>query len=85
MHFCEVYAREYNGTTEDSDTGVQVFVEAQLHLGYLLAVAFDIHNMLCALSEDGDSDASSLIGLNKLFSEFKSKWLMRHTFLLART
>ena len=67
-HFCEEYAREWDERTGDEDTGEQVFMEAQ-H-GYLLAVALDVHNMLCAMGEESDEDPLSLVGLNKLFSEF---------------
>ena len=67
-HFCEEYARQWNRLTGDSDTGDQVFQESEY--GYLLAITFDIHNMLCFMSQEDDKDPLNLLGLNKLFDEF---------------
>ncbi|KAL3467274.1 kinase-like domain-containing protein [Aspergillus heterothallicus] len=67
-HFCDEYARQWNKLTGDSDTGDQVFLESEYR--YLLAVTFDIHNMLCFMSEQDDKDPLNLLGLNKLFDEF---------------
>ncbi|KAK4446725.1 kinase-like domain-protein [Podospora aff. communis PSN243] len=67
-HFCEEYAEKWNKWTGDLDTGEQVLAESEL--GYLLAVGFDVHNMLCAMDEEGDGDPLSLVGLKKLFEEF---------------
>lgn len=67
-HFCEEYAKQWNETTGESDTGEQVFMEAEL--GFMLAITFDIHNMLCFMDQDDDKDPLSLLGLNKLFKEF---------------
>jgi hypothetical protein len=39
---------------------------SKLSLGYLLAITFDIHNMLCFMGEQGDKDPLNLLGLNKL-------------------
>ncbi|KAJ5675157.1 choline/ethanolamine kinase [Penicillium maclennaniae] len=71
-HFCEEYAKQWNETTGDSDTGEQVFVESEL--GFMLAITFDIHNMLCFMDQDNDKDPLSLLGLNKLFEEFVSQY-----------
>lgn len=71
-HFCEEYAKAWNGVTGDSDTGEQVLVEAEY--GYLLAVAFDVHNMLCFMDDKGDRDPLNLVGLNKLLDEFKKQY-----------
>ena len=71
-HFCDEYARQWNQLTGDSDTGDQVFQESEY--GYLLAIAFDIHNMLCFMYEQGDKDPLNLLGLNKLFDEFVNQY-----------
>lgn len=71
-HFCDVYAAQWNTRTGDADTGEQVYREAQL--GFMLATAFDIHNMLCWMEQVGDKDPLNLAGLNKLFAEFKGRY-----------
>ncbi|KAB8067479.1 kinase-like domain-containing protein [Aspergillus leporis] len=71
-HFCEEYARQWNKLTGDSDTGDQVFLESEY--GYMLAITFDIHNMLCFMSEEDDKDPLNLLGLNKLFDEFVDQY-----------
>jgi choline kinase len=72
-HFCDVYARKWNELTGDSDTGNQVFLESEY--GYLLAITFDIHNMLCFMNDAGDKDPLNLLGLNKLFDEFVDQYV----------
>ena len=72
-HFCEVYAGEWNRLTGDSDTGEQVFKESKY--GYLLALTFDIHNMLCFMAVQDNKDPLDLLGLNKLFDEFVSQYI----------
>ncbi|KAH1428459.1 hypothetical protein KXX32_005356 [Aspergillus fumigatus] len=57
-HFCDEYARQWNQLTGDSDTGDQVFEESEY--GYLLAITFNIHNMLCFMYEQGDKDPLNL-------------------------
>jgi choline kinase len=42
-YFCEEYIRQWIKLTGDSDTGDQVLVEAEY--GYMLAIAFDVHNI----------------------------------------
>ena len=71
-HFCDEYARQWNKVTGDSDTGDQVFLESEY--GYLLAITFDIHNMLCFMEKTDDKDPLNLLGLNKLFDEFVSQY-----------
>ncbi|PQK16550.1 hypothetical protein BB8028_0006g08690 [Beauveria bassiana] len=71
-HFCDVYAAQWNARTGEADSGAQVYREAQL--GYMLATAFDIHNMLCWMEQEGDKDPLNLAGLNKLFAEFKGRY-----------
>ena len=71
-HFCDEYARQWNKLTGDSDTGDQVFLESEY--GYLLAITFDIHNMLCFMDAQGDKNPLNLLGLNKLFSEFVDQY-----------
>lgn len=71
-HFCEEYAGKWNQLTGDSDTGDQVFQESEY--GYMLAITFDIHNMLCFISEEDDKDPLNLLGLNKLFEEFVDQY-----------
>ena len=71
-HFCDEYARQWNKVTGDSDTGDQVFLESEY--GYLLAITFDVHNMLCFMDEQDDKDPLNLLGLNKLFDEFVDQY-----------
>ncbi|KAK9385883.1 kinase-like domain-containing protein [Lipomyces mesembrius] len=71
-HFCEEYAGQWNKLTGDSDTGDQVFLESEY--GYMLAITFDIHNMLWFMSEEDDKDPLNLLGLNKLFDEFVDQY-----------
>lgn len=71
-HFCEEYAKQWNEETGDSDTGEQVFMESEL--GFLLAITFEIHNMLCFMDQDDDKDPLNILGLNKLFEEFVNQY-----------
>ncbi|KAK9234717.1 kinase-like domain-containing protein [Lipomyces kononenkoae] len=71
-HFCDEYAIQWNKLTGDSDTGEQVFLESEY--GYMLAITFDLHNMLCFMSEEGDKDSLNLLALNKLFDEFVNQY-----------
>jgi choline kinase len=71
-HFCDEYARQWNKMTGDSDTGDQVFLESEY--GYLLAITFDIHNMLWFMDAQGDKNPLNLLGLNKLFDEFVDQY-----------
>ena len=71
-HFCEEYAIQWNRLTGDTDTGDQVFLESEY--GYMLAITFDLHNMLCFMNEEGDKDPLNLLGLNKLFEEFVDQY-----------
>lgn len=67
-HFCNEYATQWNKLTGNLDTGDQVFLESEY--GYLLAITFDIHNMLCFMDKQDDKDPLNLLGLKKLFDEF---------------
>lgn len=71
-HFCEEYAKEWNRVTGDSDTGEQVLKEADL--GYLLAIAFDVHNMLWYMDKENVKDRLDVEGLNKLYDEFATQY-----------
>lgn len=71
-HFCDEYCKQWNLLTGDSDTGSQVFLESEY--GYMLAIIFDIHNMLCFMNQKDDRDPLNLIGLNKLFEEFVNQY-----------
>ena len=71
-HFCGEYARQWNKLTGDSDTRDQVFVESEY--GYMLAITFDVHNMLCFMGKEDDKDPLNLLGLNKLFDEFGDQY-----------
>ena len=71
-HFCEEYALQWNSLTGDCDTGEQVFQESEY--GYLLALTFDIHNMLCFMAAQDDKNPLDLLGLNKLFDEFRDQY-----------
>ncbi|KAK6527661.1 hypothetical protein TWF694_004641 [Orbilia ellipsospora] len=71
-HFCEEYAQEWNKRTGDSDTGNQIFRESEY--GYMLAIAFDLHNMLCFMANEDDKDTLNLLALNKLFHEFLGQY-----------
>ncbi|KAK6334067.1 hypothetical protein TWF696_002569 [Orbilia brochopaga] len=71
-HFCEEYAKQWNILTGDSDTGEQVFVESEY--GFLLAITFDLHNMLCFMADEDDKDPLNLLGLNRLYDEFVEQY-----------
>lgn len=72
LHFCEEYAKEWNTVTGDADTGEQVFREAEY--GYLLAISFDIHNMLWFMAKSDGQDPLDLKGLNKLYNDFVGQY-----------
>lgn len=70
-HFCEEYALQWNQATGDSDTGEQVFAESEL--GYLLAITWDIHNMLRYVEAEADKnllDSLDLLAFVKLYEDF---------------
>lgn len=71
-HFCNAYADEWNKVTGDDDTGEQVLKEADL--GYLLAIAFDVHNMLWYMDKENANDKLDVEGLNKLYDEFAAQY-----------
>ncbi|KAJ5374048.1 choline/ethanolamine kinase [Penicillium concentricum] len=71
-HFCEEYAKKWNEKTGDSDTGEQVYMESEM--GFMLAITFEIHNMLCFMDQDDDKDPLNILGLNKLFEEFVNQY-----------
>jgi choline kinase len=74
-HFCEEYVEQWNQETGDLDTGEQVFRESEL--GYLLAITFDIHNLLCYIEQDADKDLLNrldLLAFNKLFEKFVNQY-----------
>lgn len=71
-HFCEAYTKQWNQTTGDSDTAEQVYLEAQY--GYMLAIAFDVHNMLAWMYDMDDKDPLNALGLNKLLDEFVAQY-----------
>ncbi|KAJ5142215.1 choline/ethanolamine kinase [Penicillium atrosanguineum] len=70
-HFCEECVEQWKQETGDSDTGEQVFRESEL--AYLLAITWDIHNMLCYVEQEDNKDLLNcleLLAFNKLFEEF---------------
>jgi hypothetical protein len=70
-HFCVEYAEQWNQETGDLDTGEQVFRESEL--GYLLAITWDIHNMLCYVEQDVSKELLNRLDLlvfHRLFEEF---------------
>ncbi|KAK6075856.1 hypothetical protein SCUP515_05677 [Seiridium cupressi] len=71
-HFCDEYAKEWNRVTGDADTGEQVLREAEY--GYMLAITFDIHNMLWYMAKEDDKDPLNLEALNKLYDEFSGQY-----------
>ena len=71
-HFCEAYAKQWNEVTGDTDTPEQVYLEAQY--GYMLAIAFDVHNMLAWMYDMDDKDPLNALGLNKLMEEFVAQY-----------
>lgn len=73
-HFCDEYAKQWNETTGETDTGEQVLMEAEL--GFMLAITFEIHNMLCFMDQDHDKDPLNLVALNRLFEEFVNQYRM---------
>jgi choline kinase len=42
--------------------------------GYMLAIAFDVHNMLWFMNEEDDKDPLNLLGLKKLLDEFVNQY-----------
>ncbi|KAJ5802867.1 choline/ethanolamine kinase [Penicillium pulvis] len=72
IHFCEEYAMRWDETTGDSDTGQQVFMESEL--GVMLAITFEIHNMLCFMDQGDAKEPLELLGLKKLFEEFVNQY-----------
>ncbi|KAH7303820.1 choline/ethanolamine kinase [Stachybotrys elegans] len=71
-HFCDAYAAQWNAQTGNSDTGAQVYEEAEL--GYMLATAFDLHNMMWYMDMTENKDPLDLKGLNKLSEEFRGQY-----------
>lgn len=70
-HFCEEYVEQWNRKTGDLDTSEQVFRESEL--GYLLAITWDIHNMLCYVEQDYSKELLNhldLLAFKKLFEDF---------------
>ncbi|KAJ5656278.1 choline/ethanolamine kinase [Penicillium longicatenatum] len=49
-----------------------IFMEAEL--GFLLAITFEIHNMLCFMDQDDAKEPLELLGLRKLFEEFVNQY-----------
>lgn len=70
--FCQRYAEEWSRVMGEQETAEQVLAEAE-H-GYLLAVTFDVHNMLWFMDETDSHDPLDLAGLNKLFEEFVAQY-----------
>ena len=58
--------------TGDSDTKEQLLREAEY--GYLLAITFDIHNMLWSMAKTGNKDPLDLAVLNSLFDDFTTQY-----------
>lgn len=75
-HFCDEYAKQWNDLTGGFDTGDQVFLESEY--GYMLAITFDIHNMLWFMDKEGDKDPLNLLALNKLHHEFIEQYSKLH-------
>lgn len=50
----------------------QVLKEAEM--GYLLAISFDVHNMLNFMRDVGDSDYLNHKSLLKLLEDFEEQW-----------
>ncbi|OAQ64708.1 choline/ethanolamine kinase [Pochonia chlamydosporia 170] len=71
-HFCGEYARQWNSLTGDNDSEEKVFLESEY--GYMVAITFDIHNMLCYMNDVEGKDPLDLLGLNKLFDEFVTQY-----------
>jgi choline kinase len=74
-HFCDVYAQHWNDNTGGVCTGEQVFREAEL--AYMLAIAFDTHNMLWFMdARIDDKEALAMVpGMNKLLNDFKHQYM----------
>ncbi|KAJ5979863.1 hypothetical protein N7481_007161 [Penicillium waksmanii] len=73
--FCEEYVEQWNRETGDLDTGEQVFRESEL--GYLLAITWDIHNMLCYVEQENSKELLNhldLLAFNKLFEDFVNQY-----------
>lgn len=67
-HYCEAYAAQWTQDTGEMETGETVLREAAL--GYVLAAAFEVHNILHFLEDEGEEDASEMEALRMLFGEF---------------
>ncbi|MCO5598700.1 hypothetical protein L7F22_052798 [Adiantum nelumboides] len=72
VHFCQTYAKEWNKLTGDTDTGEQIYLEAEY--GYLLSITFELHNMLWFITKCNKADRLDLKALLKLFEEFKEQY-----------
>lgn len=44
--------------------------------GSMLAITFEIHNMLCFMYQEDDKSPLELLGLKKLFGEFVDRYNM---------
>ncbi|KAF4333415.1 choline ethanolamine kinase [Fusarium beomiforme] len=75
QHFCDVYARRWSERTGEACTGAQVFQEAEL--AYMLAIAFDIHNMLWFMdARIDDQGALAMVpAMNQLLKNFKDQYI----------
>ncbi|KAJ4153113.1 hypothetical protein LMH87_009618 [Akanthomyces muscarius] len=69
-HYCRVYAEQWNAETGDGDGGEEVGKEAEL--GYMLAIAFEVHNMMNYMEGEGEGeeDGMEMEALRMLFGEF---------------
>lgn len=75
IHFCDEYAEQWNRETGDSDTGEQILRESEL--GYLLAITFEMHNMLCYVEQGAHVELLKhldLCAFDNLLQEFDKRY-----------
>lgn len=70
--YCRAYAEQWNAETGDADRGQQVAEQAEL--GYMLAIAFEVHNMMNFMEAEGEEDALEMEALRMLFGEFVDQY-----------
>jgi choline kinase len=73
-HFCDVYAQHWTERTGESCAGEQIFKEAEL--AFMLAIAFDTHNMLWFMdARIDDKEALAMVpAMKMLLTCFKDQY-----------
>lgn len=71
-HYCAEYAAQWREDTGEEESGEKVAEEAEF--GYMLAIAFEVHNMYNFMAEEGKEDEKELAALRVLFGEFVGQY-----------